>query len=97
MIETSRVFAQSRNLTDDSCVCFGWIAANVIVSSVDGAFPANGAADEPRAAEARSADASDGSIRWVRPVRPKLAQAGGRVAKIASGLGGQRTLSRPDL
>ena len=37
----------------------------------------NGAADEPREAEARSADASDGSIHLVRPVRPKPAQTEG--------------------
>jgi len=48
MIETSRVFAQSRNLTDESSVCFGWIAANVIVSSVNDALPANGGTKPPQ-------------------------------------------------
>jgi len=32
---------QSRNSTNDSSVCFEWIAANVIVISVDGALPPN--------------------------------------------------------
>jgi len=38
-------------LTDDSSVCFGWLAANVIVSNVDGALPANAPAKLRRRVE----------------------------------------------